>query len=116
MLQLTKPELTKSEVVEHILTTMRAMTIRPRMYSSTPAAMEETLAALDKVRELLVIGVTDKLPSYTRFLIDLGHGSGSYCFRMGELHADWTDDRLFEEVSRCWTEYLNKIATTDSSG
>jgi hypothetical protein len=99
-------KLSSDEVADRILTTMRHMLDRPIMYSSTAQSMEETLCALDRVRELLIHGDSTELPPYALFLISRGFGSSSFNWRYSQQHPEADSSQQFQALVDFWREYL----------
>jgi hypothetical protein len=83
------------------------------MFASSPEALEDVVAALDRVSLMLAGCAPDDTSTigYSAFLISRGFGAGNFC--SGKRNRPLTDEdkTLFSELATFLEEYLNSDAS-----
>ncbi len=110
-----------NETVEYIEQITLAAQARPKMYVSSPVALEEIFSWFDKLRSFILspdITSESRRDGYTGYLISRGCGSASYCHRK---ETDGEPLPSFEEVVAVFHDYtksgyyLHRDADKDTS-
>lgn len=98
------------EIVAHIEKKMQAMLLRPKMYASSPEALEDVLWELDRLREFALDErqLEADCGAYSAFLCNRGFGAGTFCQHTRNGSLTDKDLKLFEDLARFWREYMDE--------
>jgi hypothetical protein len=84
---------------------------RPFMYASSPQALEETFAAMDRVRDyVLGSGADDgQRNSYATYLQEKGYSAGLFTSKRSGRHALTEDEKkAFYDFCTFWRSYASQ--------
>ncbi len=84
---------------------------RPRMYATTPEALETRLDALNMVREFITHSMSPKSKTrseYTDYLVERGYGSATIVERHRIDGRNTTENDLLREIVEVWRGFLSR--------